>query len=385
MSIARLGATGERARSTGDLPARLALEALPFGVLLATEDGMWANHELHRIWHRPETSPFEPDTVLAALTPVPNRARPTLTVTEREAADDEAALREDAAEDRRTNPAGDGPLAGSPWIASGRYTLRRADGTTGVVRVDPRRLVDEDGRTIGMLTVIADETAAAESERLRDAFLGILGHELRTPITSIVGGSELLRADGLDGDIRREVATSLAEEADWLNHLVDQLIRLATLDRGGSAAEPVHLGHVVRRAIQRERTRFPRLRVEAAVDGQVPPASGDEGFIGEVLTILLDNAAKYAGPASHVTIVVTAGPSVARVHVLDEGPGVPIGSGDIFGLFQRGHADAGARTGTGIGLFVARAIVEMLGGRIWATNRPEGGADVAFELPLAES
>ncbi len=361
---------GERASSL-ELLARLALEALPVGVLVDSEDGLWANHELHHIWRRAETEPLDRATVARSLTPLADPRRASVTTDQPVGADDEPRH----------------PLVGEAGftIMPGRYRLDRGDGTTGVVRAESRLLVDSDGRPIGTIALLTDETGIHDAERLRDAFLGILGHELRTPITSIVGGSELLQNDGLDPEIRREVAASLSDEADRLNRLVDQLIRLATLERRGSVAEPVHLVHAARRAAQRERTRFPRLRIEVVSDGRVPPAAGDEGFIGEVLTILLDNAAKYAGTAGHVTLVVSGSETVAEVHVLDEGPGVPASAGDIFGLFQRGVADEAAeRHGTGIGLFVARAIVEMMGGRIWAANRPDGGADVAFQLPVAD-
>ena len=364
---------GERA-SALELSARLALDALPVGVLVDTDDGLWANHELHRIWRRPESEPLDRATVARSLTPLADSRRTTVTTT------DQPLDRDDARPD-------DLPMIGEAGftIAPGRYRLDRGDATTGVVRAESRLLVDGDGQPIGTIALVTDETSIHDAERLRDAFLGILGHELRTPITSIVGGSELLRNESLDADIRREVAASLSDEADRLNRLVDQLIRLATLERRGSVAEPVHLVHAARRAAQRERVRFPRLRVDVVADGRVPAAAGDEGFVGEVLTILLDNAAKYAGPAGRVMVVVSGSEAVAAVHVLDEGPGVPASAGDIFGLFQRGAvAEASSGHGTGIGLFVARAIVEMMGGRIWASNRREGGADVAFELPVAE-
>jgi signal transduction histidine kinase len=364
---------GERA-SALELPARVALDALPVGILIDTDDGLWANQELHRIWRRPESEPLDRVSVARSLTPLADTHRPTVTTADH-------LLYTDDERPMSLATIGEAGLT----IAPGRFRLDRGDATTGVVRAESRLLVDSDGQPLGTIVLVSDETGIHDAERLRDAFLGILGHELRTPITSIVGGSELLRSEGLDPDIRREVAAALSDEADRLNRLVDQLIRLATLERRGSVAEPVHLVHAARRAAQRERVRFPRLRVDVVSDGRVPAAAGDEGFIGEVMTILLDNAAKYAGPAGRVTLVVSGSESSAEVHVLDEGPGVPASAGDIFGLFQRGAgADTSSRHGTGIGLFVARAIVEMMGGRIWASNRAEGGADVAFELPIAE-
>ena len=103
------------------------------------------------------------------------------------------------------------------------------------------------------------------------------------------------------------------------------------------------------------------------------------------MAILIDNATKYAGEAGRIVVRVEAcGPETA-VRVLDEGPGLPLpGSEAVFRLFHRGPSADAQRSGTGIGLFVARAIVEAMGGRIWAENREGGGADVGFALPVAD-
>jgi K+-sensing histidine kinase KdpD len=100
------------------------------------------------------------------------------------------------------------------------------------------------------------------------------------------------------------------------------------------------------------------------------------------LTILVDNAVKFAGRSGHVTVLIAEEDGSVAVHVLDDGPGLPGGGQDaIFRLFHRGRAPGTAESGLGIGLFVARAIVEAMNGRIWATNRAGGGADVGFALP----
>jgi NtrC-family two-component system sensor histidine kinase KinB len=234
------------------------------------------------------------------------------------------------------------------------------------------------------VAVATDVTSRHDVERLRDAFLGILGHELRTPVTSIVGAAELLRSDGLDPQVRRDVADTLVEEAHRVHRLVEQLIDLARLERSGvTSDEPIHVVHLARAVIRRERTRFPRLSLDLVADDHITPAMGAEGYVTQVLTILVDNAAKFSGKNGQVTVRVTAEADEVEVHVLDNGPGLPPAGRDaIFRLFQRGPASGPTDApGLGIGLFVARAIVEAMGGRIWAEDRPGGGADVGFALP----
>ena len=364
---ATVSATGG-ARWTNRLPATAALGALPIGVLIATREGDWANHELYRLWGRREDLPFQRRTLWRGVERVARRRR-------------EGRAPEVAA--RRTPLAT--ALAGEATPAT-RYRVHRDDGSTLVVRISTHP-IEDGGRVVGAILVAIDETGQHDLERLRDAFLGILGHELRTPVTSIIGGSYLISDDNLAPDDRREVATTLVDEAGRLQRLVDQLIELANLERRERlAAEPVALAHIVRRAVRDRKAKLPRLAIEAVVDRGVPPAAGEPGYVEQVLSILLDNAVKYAGTSGRVVVHVVDGGDEVEVHVLDEGPGLPaIDTDAVFRLFYRAAPGRAAHHGgTGIGLFVARAIIEAMDGRIWAENRPEGGADVGFALPVAD-
>ncbi|HET9615010.1 MAG TPA: ATP-binding protein [Candidatus Limnocylindrales bacterium] len=364
-SPATAGAAVRRAmvgRTTSDL----ALGSLPVGVLVCTSEGDEANEALHHIWRRPAGVPFRRRSFWRTLQPLRRRGTADVAATGRVISPITAALAGRASAPRR-------------------YRLHRDDGTTGTVRagVAPMR---ENGVVVGAVVVVIDETAEHDTERLRDAFLGILGHELRTPITSIIGGSELLQGD-LPPDVRAEVSTMLADEANRLHRLVDQLLRLATLQRSEDAPrDPVALLPAVRRSARKVRAKVPRAAVVVSAEGPLAPAAGDEGYVEQVISILFDNAIKYAGAEARIDVrVVRAGRDV-EVHVLDDGPGLPqLATDAVFRLFHRGPgAAAPDRPGAGIGLFVARAIVDAMGGRIWAENRPEGGADVGFALPIAE-
>ena len=351
----------------------MAFEALPVGVLICGPRGDRANAELRRIVRVEGSRPLggrELERRLGTLDRGPRGQRGP-----REARPATAA----------------GPirtaLAGDPW-APERMRIERGDGTIGVVRVTARPLALADGP--GAVLTVADETAAHEAERLRDAFLGIVGHELRSPISSIFAAAELLRDDHLPADVRAEIAADLGEESHRLHQLVEQLIGLADLRRTGQVAsdEPTHLPHLVAARIARWRARQSRLVLDLELPGgPVPPVAAEEGYVVQALDILLDNAVKYSGTSEPLIVRIEASDDAVELHVLDRGPGLPENADSVFGLFWRAVPDRpSGRTGPpghGIGLFVARSIVEALGGRVWARNRPDGGADVGFSLPIA--
>jgi signal transduction histidine kinase len=364
MTLIEAKRTGRPTRSLDGVTAA-ALRSLPIGILVSTGTEAWANPELHRIWCRPDDMPFTDALVRTQLEPLDSAPRGSVATSTNAGSILARARRGERTEDRR-------------------HRLRCDDGSESIVRVWAAPILD-DGGGAGAILAVTDDTSRYQTERVRDAFLGILGHELRTPITSIVGGAELLQADGLEPDTHREVAAALVAEADRLHLLVEQLLQLASLERRGPAPpEPLQLAHLVRRVARAERARLPKLQLEVRVEGKEHSvALGDPGFVDQVLRILLDNAVKYAGVEGSLVVRVEAIDGEVAVHVLDDGPGLPPGGDAIFRLYQRGAGRDAPGAGSGIGLFVARAIIEAMGGRIWAESPKEGGADVGFALPAA--
>ncbi len=235
------------------------------------------------------------------------------------------------------------------------------------------------------------EEAAArrrELETMRSDLIAWTSHDLRTPLTSIRARVEALH-DGLvvdPAETRRYRAAILADVMA-LNDLIDDLFEMAQLDSGGPALEltPSSLADLISDCLERfdAPARQRAITLTGDVDRSVDPVTMNAGKIGRVLNNLVENALHHTPPGGWVSIrAATTGADVA-VTVADSGPG--FAEEDlprVFEQFYRGErARSRATGGAGLGLAIARGIVEGHGGRVWAENGPGGGAVVGFELP----
>jgi PAS domain S-box-containing protein len=269
--------------------------------------------------------------------------------------------------------------------------VERHDGTRGAISVSSMPIRSDDGTIVAAVATVSDITRRREAEHLRDAFIGVLSHELRTPITSIFGGSKVLLRDGPDIDegVRRDILHDLADEAERLNRMVENLLVLARVERGVplSGQEPILLQRLLPRIIADESRQWPNLDLRLVVPEEIPTVAGDESFVDQVLRNLISNAGKYGPENGVVTIEVGTTPDgrAAQVLVLDEGLGIDEDEANrLFDLFFRSSTVANKTAGSGIGLFVSRHLVAGMGGRMWARSRPEGGSEFGFSLPAYE-
>jgi signal transduction histidine kinase len=233
----------------------------------------------------------------------------------------------------------------------------------------------------------------AERQRgreFRDAFIGVLSHEIRTPITTLYGMSELLRSrrDSMDAASVGQYLDDIGAEADRLRRLTEDLLVLSRAEGGrlDVAANPVAIAPLVRATVKAEQARSPRHEFVVQMPGALPVVLGEDGYVEQVLRNYLGNAAKYSAPGSSIRVVVGNEDGGVALRVIDEGPGLPDGSADrLFDLFYRAP-DAIANTGgAGIGLFVCRKLIEAMGGRVWATAGPADiGAEFGLWLPVAD-
>jgi two-component system sensor histidine kinase KdpD len=216
--------------------------------------------------------------------------------------------------------------------------------------------------------------------------MGMLSHELRTPITTIYGGTRLLDRPLSDAQ-RREVLDDVRAESERLYRLVEDLLVMTRVERGGVEIgdEPILLQRLLPTVARAEQDRWPGLDVSVRMPSQLPAVRGDLTYVEQVVRNLVTNAAKYAGTDQAVELVAEDLGSEVAVRILDRGPGIaPDEAARLFDLFYRGAATASSASGAGIGLFVCRALVTAMGGRIWASPRPGGGSEFAFSLPVLD-
>jgi two-component system sensor histidine kinase KdpD len=246
---------------------------------------------------------------------------------------------------------------------------------------------EESAGGAGTILVLRDVTASRNARAIRDAFLGVLSHELRTPVTTIYGSSELLSrksAETLSDERKREVYEDIRSEADRLYRIVENLLVISRVERQGLTVEtePVLIQRLIPRVVESEASRWPKASWKTDLPANLPPVAAEETYIEQVLRNLLSNAAKYGGDGS-VTVTAHNAGSMVAVKVIDAGPGFPADeAGRLFDLFYRSPTVIRRAAGAGIGLFVSRQLVDAMGGSMSARNRPEGGAEFTFELPV---
>lgn len=239
----------------------------------------------------------------------------------------------------------------------------------------------------GRIVVVRDVTLARRESLVREAFLGMLSHELRTPITTVYAGSTVLaRGDRLPTRIRRELAADVASEAERLYTLVEDLLALARIEREqlDLVHEPVLLQRVVSSVLRTERGKLPRVDIDAAVQPGLPAVAADQRYLEHVVRNLIANAVRHTEPGARVDLEVDVTGENVRLRVgggSEEQVG-PLVSDAAFDVAERGAEVPADAAGSGIGLFVCRRLVAAMGGRIWSSWRRDGRLEVGFELPV---
>jgi len=252
---------------------------------------------------------------------------------------------------------------------------------TGQDITERRRILEDRDR------LLADERRAGA---FRDAFVEVISHELRTPITTILGLAQILSRPGRVDDeaSRTGLLEDVRSEAERLHRLVEDLLVLSRVERGRLEveAEPIEVRRLLERLVLHESRELPSITVEADLDPDLPIVAGETTYVEQIVRNLLNNAAKYSPPGSRVVVSARKVDGNVEVRVTDDGPGIPASSIDrIFELFYRDPMSSRLVAGSGIGLFVCASLVEAMGGRIWARRPADGGTEVGFSLRIMEA
>jgi two-component system, OmpR family, sensor histidine kinase KdpD len=276
--------------------------------------------------------------------------------------------------------------------------LRMGVRTVGALAIAGCDFSRESLEAIGSLVAISIERAntverltkseaTRESDRMRSVLLDSVTHEFRTPLTAIKASAETLLSEmELDKPQRKDLLLVINQESDRLNRLVGEAAEVTQLD---SHEIQFHLEtHQIREAIdaaiKSSHSALSQHPVEAVIPPDLPPVQMDVERITEVITQLLDNAGKYSPPKTPIYITAELRGSEVVTSIADRGPGIDDMEQEmIFEKFYRGRNQRMLIQGTGMGLPIAKAIVELHGGKIGVTSQTGRGSVFYFSLPTA--
>ncbi len=246
-------------------------------------------------------------------------------------------------------------------------------------------LFNTEGILINVIASIRDITRFREADNLKSTFISIISHELRTPVALIKGYVSTLRRDDAEWD-RSIVDNSLEvieEEADHLTLLIEDLLDASRLQSGGISIKraDINLPEMVKQLVERFSSQTDRHKISFNFSPDFPVIMGDEDRLRQVLSNLITNSIKYA-PEGDIRITGQVRPDQVIITVSDDGPGID--STDlphVFDRFYRAPQAVKKTKGAGLGLYLARAIIEAHGGRIWVESKNNSGAQISFALP----
>jgi K+-sensing histidine kinase KdpD len=277
---------------------------------------------------------------------------------------------------------------------AGRAERRHLEAQTG--RREIERLYQELQAAFDRAS---EAEAARRNEQLKATLLDALTHNLRTPLTAIkasvtalLEAGELNEREGLSYEGRTELLQVIDEESDRLNRYIEGLSAADRHDKSPPfSRRAVPLNDIVRAALARSETVTRDHHMTVGIDSAIPPLSIDRAAAVEALYILLDNASKYAPAGTKISVrAALDGGQFARISVMDEGPGIPVELREqvfekFFRIPGRNPLDTSRPHGIGLGLPIARRLIEAQGGQIWIESPPSGRGTAFFlTLPLTE-
>jgi PAS domain S-box-containing protein len=257
--------------------------------------------------------------------------------------------------------------------------VQHADGSERFVEARADFIV-RDGERVAMISAIRDITERKRAERVQQDFIAMASHDLLTPVTVLRARAQLLQRRQTYDEMS---VASILEQASRMERLITDLRELVLAEGGRLALrrQPVDLGEIVHEAVTRARTQGTQHALHIEVPQFPIVGSWDRDRLGQVLDNLIGNAIKYSPEGGEIVVRVEATDAEGQVRIEDQGIGI---AGDVLPrLFERFYQgqDPGVSTGIGLGLYIARMLIEAHGGRIWAESEPGQGSTFAISLP----
>jgi two-component system sensor histidine kinase KdpD len=303
----------------------------------------------------------------------------------------------------------DGPSVSKGTTGSGdlveeRFPLVVGDREIGVIRtfVEPGSELGEPERQVvstfaaqlslafeGTRMAILARTARLDADRskMQAALLSSVTHDLRTPLASITASVTGLLDSGASFDEaqRHDLLETIRQEAERLNRLVGNLLDLSRLRAGAltPSRRPAQIDEIIEGVLARMEPQLREHRLKVLLREGLPLVPVDVVQLDQVLTNLLENAAKYSPKGTEINVATARWEDTVQVRIADQGGGIPADQrAEVFEAFARGTSDG---KGSGLGLAIARAVVQAHGGSIWAEDAPGGGTAIVFRLPIRET
>ena len=263
------------------------------------------------------------------------------------------------------------------------------DGLRMSIGITYALLRDADGRVRSIIANLRDITNFRKAQEMQSAFISGVSHELRTPVALIKGHAATLSREDVTWDMEfvREYSNIIEEESDRLAILIDDLL-IASKLQANQAIEiyfvPIDIREIAKDVVQRFQVQTTKHQLELNFPDDFPILQGDSGRLRQVMDNLVSNAIKYSPKGGRIKVGGKFMEDQAIIFVKDEGVGIPQNVQDqIFERFYRVDDNLRRRTeGTGLGLYLARAIVEAHGGKIQVESQPQVGSTFYFTLPV---
>ena len=263
----------------------------------------------------------------------------------------------------------------------------KRDGVRLYVQSSVSTIKDKDGKVIGMLAVIRDVTGRTELDLLKDEFIGLVSHEMRTPLTVIIGGLDTVLSKGelLPQDEINELLNDALCEAESLSHILENLLELSRTQakRLLLFPEPMIIEKLAKDVVKEFKGQSAHQFI-LDFPSEIPPVEADTLRVRRILYNLVQNAVKYSPAGSKIKVFARQKPDCLVIGVRDHGSGISAADQSrLFHSFQRlGLDQSGKIKGSGLGLMVCLRLVEAHGGKIWVESAPGKGSTFYFTLPL---